>query len=432
VWPVLADVVPVVTAPRPVDAPAAAKPASELVLILVLGLLAAFGPLAIDMYLPAFSAIGRDLATTPSAVGWTLAVYFVGLAAGQLVVGPLADRVGRSGPLRVGIAVFVAASVLAALATRIELLVVARGIQSLGGAACTVTSRAVVRDLYRGRDAARVNSRLVLVMGVAPIVAPLIGGALLGAAGWRAIFVLLAVLGSAAYAATRRFLPETRPPAARGVASGPAGAPSVGVIRALTSDRGFVTYAVIAGASSAALFGYITGSPLVFIEIHHVAPGHFGWLFGANAAGYIGFSQLNARLVRDHAPQVLLRLGLCGLTTASLALVVIALTSSALWPIAASCFVLLASLGFVMPNAISLALEDHGKRAGSAAAVLGALQFGLGAAASGVVSARYDGTALPMSTTVLGFALLAGGVLVARSRSLANPGRAPAGSTDLR
>jgi len=385
----------------------------------VLGLLAAFGPLAIDMYLPAFSAIGRDLSTTSSAVGWTLAVYFVGLAVGQLVVGPLADRVGRSGPLRAGIAVFVTGSVLAALATSIELLVVARGIQSLGGAACAVTSRAVVRDLYRGRDAARINSRLVLVMGVAPIVAPLIGGALLAAAGWRSIFVLLAVLGAAAYAATRRFLPETRP-AASAAALGPDSAPRVGIARALLSDRGFVTYAVIAASSSAALFGYITGSPLVFIEIHHVAPDHFGWFFGANAAGYIGFSQLNARLVRDHAPQSLLKLGLCGLTSASLALVITSLTNSALWPVAASCFVLLASLGLVMSNAIALALEDHGKRAGSAAAVMGALQFGLAAAASGVVSARYDGTALPMSTTVLGLALIASGVLVARSRSLAN------------
>ena len=411
---------------RTLDPAVTAKPTSEVVLVLVLGLLAAFGPLAIDMYLPAFSAIGRDLSTTSSAVGWTLAVYFVGLAVGQLVVGPVADRVGRSGPLRAGITVFVAGSVLAALATSIELLVVARGIQSLGGAACAVTSRAVVRDLYRGRDAARVNSRLVLVMGVAPIVAPLIGGALLAAAGWRSIFVLLAVLGTAAYAATRRFLPETRP-----AASSPDSAPRVGLARALISDRGFVTYAVIAASSSAALFGYITGSPLVFIEIHHVAPGHFGWFFGANAAGYIGFSQLNARLVRDHAPQSLLKLGLCGLTSASLALVITSLTSSALWPVAASCFVLLASLGFVLSNAIALALEDHGERAGSAAAVMGALQFGLAASASGVVSARYDGTALPMSTTVFGLALVATGMLVARSRSLANAGKTRARSAKI-
>ena len=424
----LADVAPVVTAPRPLDAPAAAKPASELVLILVLGLLAAFGPLAIDMYLPAFSAIGRDLATTPSAVGWTLAVYFVGLAAGQLVVGPLADRVGRSGPLRVGIAVFVAASVLAALATRIELLVVARGIQSLGGAACTVTSRAVVRDLYRGRDAARVNSRLVLVMGVAPIVAPLIGGALLSVAGWRAIFVLLALLGGVAYAAARRFLPETRPAAGGAADAGGAGMRSV--VGALVTDRGFVVHAVIAAAASAALFAYITGSPLVFIEIHHVSPGHFGWFFGANAAGYISASQLNARLVRSYHPQALLALGVSGLTAASLALVIIPLISTALWPVSVSCFGFLASLGLVLPNAIALALEEHGKRAGSAAAVVGALQYGVAAASSALVSARYDGTALPMATTMLGLAAVACGLLLAaRARAHRRP---PTATTNVR
>ena len=411
----MTDPTPLAAAP----APAVAAPGSELVLILVLGLLAAFGPLAIDMYLPAFSAIGRDLHTTSSAVGWTLAVYFVGIAVGQLVVGPVADRVGRSGPLRVGICVFVAGSVAAALATSIELLVVARGVQSLGGAACAVTSRAVVRDLYRGRDAARVNSRLVLVMGVAPIVAPLIGGALLGAAGWRAIFVLLAVLGGVAYAATRRFLPETRPPAgatlgrpSEAVALA-AGGGMRSVIGALLTDRGFVVHAVIAAAASAALFAYITGSPLVFIEIHHVSPSHFGWFFGANAAGYIGASQLNARLVRSHHPQSLLKLGVTGLTAASLALVVIPLISAALWPVSVSCFAFLASLGLVLPNAIALALEDHGKRAGSAAALAGALQFGLAAASSAVVSARYDGSALPMSTTMLGLAVVASGLLVA-------------------
>lgn len=409
----MTEPLPRAAAPSPV----VAAPGSEVVLILVLGLLAAFGPLAIDMYLPAFSAIGRDLHTTSSAVGWTLAVYFVGIAVGQLVVGPIADRVGRSGPLRVGICVFVAGSVAAALATRIELLVVARGVQSLGGAACAVTSRAVVRDLYRGRDAARVNSRLVLVMGVAPIVAPLLGGALLGAAGWRAIFVLLAVLGGVAYAATRRFLPETRPPAGAAVVRPgealAAGRGMRGVVGALVADRGFVVHAVIAASASAALFAYITGSPLVFIEIHHVSPSHFGWFFGANAAGYISASQLNARLVRSHHPQSLLKLGVIGLTAASLALVIIALTSTALWPVSVSCFAFLASLGLVLPNAIALALEDHGKRAGSAAAVVGALQYGVAAAASAVVSARYDGSALPMSTTMLGLAGVACGLLVA-------------------
>lgn len=387
---------------------------SEPALILILGLLAAFGPLAIDMYLPAFPAIAADLATTSSAVGWTLAVYFVGLSAGQLVIGPLTDRVGRTRPLHAGIAVFVAGSLLAAAAPSIELVVAARAVQSLGGAACVVIARAVVRDLYRGRDAARVNSRLVLVMGVAPIVAPLVGGWLLALAGWRSIFAVLAVLGGAAYAAVRFALPETRARSAAGAGGGPAGR-RTGALAAMVSDRGFVTYAAISAVASAGLFAYITGAPALFMELHRVPSGEFGWYFGGNACGYVLMSQLNARLVGAARPQVVLAAGLCSLVGSSLALVIGALTGASLWLVAPGCFGFLASLGLVMPNAMALALEDQGPRAGQAAATIGALQFGLAAAASGVVSSRYDHSALPMTTTMLALAATAGLILTARA-----------------
>ena len=384
-------------------------------LVLVLGSLAAFAPLAIDMYLPAFSAIAAELGTTSNAVGWTLAVYFVGLALGQIVIGPIADRHGRARPLRIGLAVFVLGSLAAALAPRIELLVAARLVQSLGGAACAVTSRAVVRDLYRGADAARVNSRLVLVMGVAPIVAPLAGGGLLLIASWRMIFVVLAALGAIAWVAVRTTLPETAPVQASG--------PRVRVLHGLISDRGFVTHAVIAAACSAAMFAYITGVPVVLIELHHVAPRDFGWFFGANAGAYIATCQLNARLVRSYAPRALLRRGVMGLVGASTLLVAGALGAWSLWPTAASYVLFMSSLGLVLPNAIAIALEHQGARAGSAAAWLGALQFSLAAAASAVVSASGGGSALPPAATMLGLALAAS-LMALRRGAVAEPQQA--------
>ncbi len=396
----------------PASAPAPRRPLSERGLILVLGLLAAFGPLAIDMYLPAFSAIGADLGTSSGAVGWTLAVYFVGLAVGQVVIGPITDRVGRTGPLRLGLVVFALGSLGAALAPSIELLILARIIQSLGGAACAVTSRAVVRDLYRGAEASRINSRLVLIMGIAPILAPLLGGALLSLGGWRSIFLVLAALGALTFAAVGVRLPETAPARLAGAASPAAGA-STGLLAALLSDRAFVAFAVIAATTSAAMFAYITAAPVIFIEHYGVAPSAFGWFFGSNAAAYIVASQLNARFLRHRSSLSLLSRGVIAAGLAAAALLLGAVTDWGLWPTAASCCAFLASLGFIMPNAVALALEGQGAHAGGASAWIGALQFGLAGLASAAVSARHDGSAMAMAVTMLALALVAGGVLLA-------------------
>ncbi len=391
------------------SSPAGARPLSEGRLILLLGLLSAFGPFAIDMYLPAFSAIAKDLGTSTSAVGWTLAVYFVGISIGQIVIGPITDRAGRTKPLRVGLAIFCLGSLAAALATSIEMLVAARALQSLGGAACAVTSRAVVRDLYRGAEASRINSRLVLVMGIAPIVAPLAGGALLSLAGWRAIFFTLAGLGALTLVAVRSYLPETAPArasAARGS--------FVAWARGLLFDRELMAFAVIAAASSAAMFAYITAAPLVFIEHYHVAPGRFGWFFGSNAAAYVALSQLNARLLRKHAPLSILCFGVAGIFAVALVMLVGALTDWGLWPTAASCCAFMGCLGLIMPNAVALALEGQGANAGGAAAWIGALQFGVAGAASASVSARHSApAALSMATAMLVLALVAGVILLA-------------------
>ncbi len=374
---------------------------SEWALVLLLGGLAAFGPLAIDMYLPAFKAIAVDLRTEGATVGWTLAAYFVGLAVGQVVIGPLTDRLGRRGPLQVGLVVFTLASVGAALAPSIGVLVGVRLLQALGGAACVVIARSTVRDLYRGAEAARVNSRLVLVMGAAPIVAPLLGGAVLGWAGWRAIFAVLAACGALAFVVVRRALPETAPaPTPRGPA----------LRHALLGDRGFVVHALMAAASSAGMFAYITGAPVVFLELGHVAPGDFGWYFGANAAAYIGSCQLNAALVQRRAPAAVLRWGRGGLIAAGAVVLVAATARLPWWVTELGFFGYLFSLGLVMPNTIALALEHQGARAGGASAWLGALQFALSAAASAVVSSAPSASALPAGLTMVTLAC-AGGLL---------------------
>jgi len=374
-------------------------------MVLVLGMLSAFGPLAIDFYLPAFPAIARDLAVSESDVGVTLAVYFAGLSLGQLVVGPITDRVGRVGPLRIGLILFTAGSAAAALAPRLELLIVARGVQALGGATCAVTSRAVVRDLYpRGADAARMNSRLVLVMGVAPMVAPLAGGAMLGVFGWRSIFVVLVAFAIAAMIVTSIALPETAPrdlPRSHPLAT----------LRAIVADRSYVGHALVVSLAQAGMFAYITGAPIVFITIHHVTPGHFGWYFGANAAGYVGCSQLNARFTHDHAPSVLLTRGLAALATAAATLVILAIASAPLAPTAIAYFAFVSSLGFIMPNAIAIALEHQGARAGNAAAWMGALQFAVAAGASSLVTALADGTPRPIAGVMFGLAIAAGSTL---------------------
>lgn len=378
---------------------AARSARSELTLILVLGALTAFAPLAIDTYLPAFAAIARDLHTRPDQVDWTLAIYFLGLAAGQLAIGPVADRVGRRGPLQAGLAVFFAGSVAAALAPNLGSLIAARGAQALGGAACSVTARAVVRDLYQGAEAARVNSRIVLVMGAAPMVAPLLGAGLLRVAGWRSIFGMLAAIAAVAYAVVRRALPETatvRPASSLGAA-----------LRALVGDREFLGFALIAAMASSALFAYISGAPVMFLAVHGLSPAQFSWLFGANVAGYIAVSQLNARLLRAHAPRAMLTAGVTCLAGAGVILTAGALAGLGTAAAELGCLMLMSSLGFVLPNAVALALDSQGRQAGNAAAWLGALQFGLSAVASSAVAALTDDSALPAGATVLAVALVA-------------------------
>ncbi|MFA5120355.1 Bcr/CflA family multidrug efflux MFS transporter [Zavarzinia sp.] len=375
----------------------------EAGLILVLGALTAFAPLSIDMYLPAFPALEAYFATTGGAVQATLAAFFVGLAIGQSVHGPLADRLGRRLPMVMGIAVYVAASIGAIFAPDIETLTLLRFLQALGGCAGIVIARAMVRDLFDERNSARVFSLLMLVMGVAPILAPMAGGQLLAIADWRWIFVVLALFGAGCLAAVFLMLPETLPPERR--QRGGIG-PILAAYGQLLRDPVFMGFSLSSGLLMAGMFAYITGSPLVFIKLYGVSPQHYGLLFGLNAFGLIAASQINVFLLKRFAGRHILGTALLANSAAALVLGVIATVGTGqLLAILVPLFLTISSLGFVTANAMAAAMSRAGARAGIASALIGVLQFSLGAVGGGLVSAFDDGTAAPMGLTIAGLSL---------------------------
>lgn len=372
----------------------------------LLGGLTAIAPLSIDMYLAAMPAIAADLDVGIDAAQQTLPAFFAGFAIGQLVAGPVLDRLGRRGPLLASLALFVAGSIGCALAPSLEMLLVCRFLQALGGSTAVVVPRAVVRDVRSGVEIARTMSRLMLVMGVAPIVAPLLGGYVQAAWGWRAIFVVLAGSGLVALGAAARLLPDTRP-----LAATPGGVSSVGPWRALARDvrqlvrePDFVRFAICGGLVSAGMFAYIAGSSFVLIEVHHVPAVRYGWYFGANALGLIAASQLNRWLLGRASAARILRWSTTWVAIAGLGVLVATWTGIGGLPgLAASLFAFVASIGLIGPNTTALALEHHASRAGLASAVLGAAGFTIAALASSAVGALHDGTARPMGA-VMAFA----------------------------
>lgn len=370
----------------------------SLRILLILGALTAFAPLAIDFYLPSFPALAQAFATDVERVQLSLAAYFIGLAAGQLLYGPLADRFGRRRPLLFGVALFTLASFACALAPSLEWLVVLRFVQALGGCAGMVISRAVVRDLCDPVNSAKVFSRLVLVMGLAPILAPLAGGVLLERAGWQAIFVCLGAFAALCLLLVVLLLAETRP---QHVPLAPLGG-ALRQYRQLLLDRAFVGHALTGGLAMAAMFAYIAGSPFVFLELYRVPAQHYGWLFGCNAAGFILVAQFNARLLLRRGPGFWVPRGTAFYLLCALALMVVALLQpGSLWPLLPPLFGCIATLGVVMPNTSACAMSGQGAHAGSASALLGSLQFAIAALAASLVGVLHDGTARPMALVML-------------------------------
>ncbi|ATR81628.1 Bcr/CflA family drug resistance efflux transporter [Pseudomonas sp. HLS-6] len=365
--------------------------------VLILGALSAFGPLAIDFYLPGFPAMAQAFATDEKHIQATLAAYFLGLSLGQLAYGPVADRFGRRIPLLIGLVLFTVASLACAFAPTLEALIVARFVQALGGCAGMVLSRAIVSDTCDAVGSAKVFSQLMLVMGLAPILAPMFGGVLVSLHGWQSIFLVLTVFSALCTLAVLLGLPESLP------AHQPR-QPLSGALRQygrLLNDRVFLGHALTGGVAIAGMFAYIAGSPFVFIKLYGVPAEHYGWLFGTNAAGFILMAQVNARLLARRGPAVLLSRAVWVYVTAGLVLLALsALHPAALWPLLIPLFIGIASLGAIVPNASACAMSGQGARAGSASALLGCLQFSVAAGAAALVSVLDDGSAIPMALVI--------------------------------
>lgn len=369
----------------------------NLRMVLILGALSAFGPLAIDFYLPAFPAMAQAFATDEKHVQATLAAYFLGLSLGQLAYGPMADRFGRRKPLLFGVALFTLASLACAYAPNLDTLILARFVQALGGCAGMVLSRAIVSDKCDPVASAKVFSQLMLVMGLAPILAPMLGGVLVNLAGWQSIFLALSLFSAACLLAVGLGLPESLP------AHMPR-PPLSGALRQylrLFADRVFIGHALTGGIAIAGMFAYIAGSPFVFIKLYGVPAEHYGWLFGTNAAGFILVAQINARLLAKRGPAFLLVRAVWLYLAAGLVLLgVAALRPTQLWPLLVPLFVCIASLGCIIPNAAACAMSGQGARAGSASALMGCLQFSVAAGAAALVGLLHDGSAVPMTLVI--------------------------------
>ncbi|MDN7140146.1 multidrug effflux MFS transporter [Pseudomonas sp. JQ170] len=365
--------------------------------ILILGALSAFGPLAIDFYLPGFPAMALAFGTDEKHIQTTLAAYFLGLSIGQLAYGPVADRFGRRVPLLVGVMLFTLASVACAFAPTLDALIVARFVQALGGCAGMVLSRAIVSDKCDAVASAKVFSQLMLVMGLAPILAPMLGGVMVNLYGWQSIFLALTVFSALCTLAVALGLPESLP------ANQPR-QPLSGALHQygrLLKDRVFLGHALTGGIAIAGMFAYIAGSPFVFIKLYGVPAEHYGWLFGSNAAGFILVAQVNARLLAKRGPAFLLARTVWVYLGAGLTLLAVsALHPAMLWPLLIPLFICVASLGCIIPNASACAMSGQGARAGSASALLGCIQFSIAAGAAALVGVLHDGSAVPMALVI--------------------------------
>ncbi|MFC9533834.1 multidrug effflux MFS transporter [Streptomyces sp. NPDC056975] len=375
---------------------------------LVLGGLTAVPPLSMDMYLPALPEVTGALHTSAATAQLTLTACLTGMALGQLAVGPMSDKCGRRRPLLIGLLVYIAATAVCALAPTAPLLIGFRLMQGLAGAAGIVIARAVVRDLYDGVEMARFFSTLMLISGVAPIVAPLIGGQVLRITDWRGIFVVLTVIGIALTALVWKGLPETLAPERR---HGGGTAEALRTMRGLLADRVFTGYMVAGGFAFAALFAYISASPFVVQEIYGASPQTFSLLFGINSVGLIAVGQINGKLLVGRVSlDKALAVGLCVIALASAALLLMAtgvFGDVGLVPIAAGLFVLMSAMGLAMPNTNALALMRTPHAAGSASALLGTSSFLVGAIASPLVGIAGEDTAVPMAVVQLACALAA-------------------------
>jgi DHA1 family bicyclomycin/chloramphenicol resistance-like MFS transporter len=389
------------------------------VILFVLGAMAAMGPFSVDMYLPGFPAIARDLHTDVGHVGLTLTAYFTGFSLGLLLSGPFFDRFGRKRPIVLGLAVYVVAAVGCALSPSIGYLIALRFFLALGSCVGMVGSSTVVRDLFKGNEVAKALSMMMTIFGVAPIVAPSLGGGVIAALGWRYIFVVLALFAAFVLLAISRVLRGARGPDAS-VSLDPRNI-IVGYLQVF-EERQFLVYALVIGASTGGLFSYITGSPFVFITLFGFTSTQYAWIFGANGLAMVLGSQLNRWLLKNYDSRQVLRSVI--IVQSLLALSLSIGTFANVLPTFATLslvFCHVFALGLVNPNAGALALLPFARNVGSASAIMGAIQMGSGVLASGVLSFLHSGTAVPMTAMMAMAALVSLSLVVTSHRGSRQP-----------
>ncbi len=372
---------------------------------LVLGLLTAVGPFAIDMYLPALPSIGADLDAGTVPVQMSLLVFFLSMGLAQIIVGPISDMVGRKVPLYAGLIVFIIGSIGSALANNIEMLIAFRFLQGLGASAGMVVPRAVVRDLHTGTEAARLMSLLMLVFSISPILAPLTGSVIIATLGWRAVFWSVTVAAVFGLFLLATALKETRPVEER---KGSSLRTALAGYRFLLGDRKFMGLTFIGGFGISSFFVYLSNSSFVLIDHYGLSPTLYSVFFSMNAVAFFTMSQLTGRLTERYGLRRVVRVAVVSYATTIVAmLVVMASGLQSLWVLAAFLFVGYGFLGLVIPTTSVLAMDDHGTIAGTASALMGTLHFAIGATAMAVSGVFFDGTPLPMVTSIAVCAVLA-------------------------
>ncbi len=372
----------------------------------ILGILGAVGPLAIDLYLPGMPQITAELGISEGVVQFSLMTFLFGLMVGQLLYGPLSDRVGRKPMIVAGMLLFIAASLGCALVQNGEQLLTLRFIQGLGGAIGRVVGMAVVRDLYTGPTAAKLVGMMMLVLGLAPILGPLIGSAILMFASWRWIFVLLAVFGAGCIVLVLTLMPETRLPHQRTSSHPIAAMKNYGT---LLFSRKYMPYVATMALAQAGIYAYLTGSSFAFINIHGVSPTLYSFIFASNAVGLMIGAQSGPRLLHRFSAETIIRTALATYMLAALTLLALEWTGEInVVLLSALLFVIIMSIGFILPLCGVMALEAHGKISGTASALMGAFQFGFGTITALVIGLTANGTAMPMAVTIAVAATAAG------------------------
>ncbi|GAB3751409.1 multidrug effflux MFS transporter [Spirosoma pomorum] len=388
-------------------------------LILILGSLTALGPFSIDMYLPGFPAIAKDLHTTAAKVSLSLSGYFIGISVGQLLYGPLLDRFGRKPPLYVGLIVYILASAGCAFATTIDELILMRVIQAVGSCAAAVASVAMVRDLFPVKDNAKVFSLLLLVVGASPMIAPTVGGYVTAAWGWQAVFIILLGMGVAVLLAIFFWLPASYTPD-RSISLKPE--PILRNFWQVLREPQFYTYAFTGAIAFSGLFAYVSGSPILFMDVFHTNEKEYGWIFAFLSVGFIGSSQINTLLLRQYRSEQIVYVALIGQVLIALTFLAVALNGWLTLPITlVFLFSFLCCIGFTNPNAAALSLAPFTRNGGSASALMGALQMGMGTLISVIMSLFEVPSAIPMVMAMAGSSMIALLVLLAGRKQITAP-----------